>query len=51
MAKFSDRVLILAALLAGGEVLDAGFEKVGEDDFLKENYMIRFRKVGRPDAE
>lgn len=28
-----------------GEIEAAGFEKVGEGDFLKENYLVRFRKV------
>ncbi len=29
------------------EILAAGFRKVEEYDFLKDNYVVRFRKVGR----
>ena len=28
------------------EIEAAGFEKIGEGDFLKENYLVRFRKKG-----
>ena len=43
---------ILKHVRAGQEVVEAeiaaaGFRKVGEGGFLKDNYLLRFRKVGR----
>src|SRR5262249_18832663 len=30
-----------------GEIKSAGFKPVGEEDFLKENYLVRFEKTAR----